>query len=87
MKWKLLKDIDRELFIEPFTRAFDCFSVFAEFKGVLIIIAHHQIVCIKLSLTSDPNAPLKACNLARIKGINGKQLFASIQVTAFYLLL
>lgn len=74
MSWHHLSEINRELFgkSEPFTAAFDCFSVFDKNaqKGILLIFANKQIVSIKLS--SNPETKLKVSDLARIKGINGK---------------
>lgn len=70
--WTLLK-ISRNLFRgDPFVVAFDCFSVFAERKGILVISSDAEIISFKLTVTGDSQRPLKLEDIARIKDVDGK---------------
>lgn len=72
-QWKWLTQINKELFDkDPFLVAFDCFSVFAETKGILVVISDGEVINIKFSVTGDPSRPLKCEDMARIKEFNGE---------------
>lgn len=60
---------------ESFVVALDCFSVFAESKGILVVIAEDEVISIKLSLTNELDLPLKVGDIARMKGIKGELIF------------
>lgn len=75
LDWIHLKEISKNLSdqADPFLVALDCYSVFAEKKGILVVPSYNELVNIKLStITDDPERPLKFEGLARIKGVNGK---------------
>lgn len=57
---------------EQFTGALDCFSIFAETKGVLVVISHNEVLSIKLAVIDNPKAPIQCGDIARIKNIKGK---------------
>lgn len=76
-----MHEVNRDLFgsDDPFTVALDCFSVFVENKGIVVIMSPEEVVTIKFLVTGDPNKPLKHGDVARIKGIDGENLLLQSQ--------
>lgn len=50
----------------------DCYSVFADDKGILVIFSLNDVICIKLKLSSDKEKVMTLNDISTIKGINGK---------------
>lgn len=71
--WICLQDINKDTFGEtdPFLVAFDCFSVFSETKGILIVMSHEETISVKMTITGNSRIPLKCEDIARIKGVEG----------------
>lgn len=71
-----MHELNRDLFAsdDPFTVALDCFSVFVDNKGIVVIMSPEEVITIKLRVTDDPNQPLRHGDVARIKGIDGENL-------------
>lgn len=72
-KWQRV--FGKEVFEEKgqFTGALDCFSVFEESKGIIVVISRNEVLSIKVTVTSNPKAPLQCGDIARIKKIKGNK--------------
>jgi hypothetical protein len=68
--WMWLEGIDRSYFKDD--QLIGCFSVFAESKGIFVILTHSDVISLKLVVTGNKESPLELEELVRIKGLRGK---------------
>lgn len=61
----------------------DCYSVFADDKGILVIFSLNEVICVKLKLIPDKDKVMTLSDIGRIKGIKGKTVEFYLNVQTF----